>query len=78
MLNISHDSANEFQVIEEFVLRNDDVFALSDEELDVLNIASILPIHQPPYRTPFSQREKIAGLIAYMEKRGIVQPSFSP
>ena len=36
------------------------------------------PIHQPPYRTPFSQRETIAELIADMERRGIVQPSSSP
>ena len=87
MLKISKDTVNprEFQDFETFLLENTDVFALSDDELGCTNVVhhsidtgDIPPIHQPPYRTPFSQRETIAELIANMERRGIVQPSSSP
>ena len=87
MLNISKDAVNprEFQDFETFLLENHDVFALSDDELGCTDVVQhhidtgdIPPIHQQPYRTPFSQREKIAELIADMEQRGIVQPSSSP
>ena len=64
MLKISKDTVNprEFQDFETFLLENTDVFALSDDELGCTNIVQhsidtgdIPPIHQPPYRTPFSQ-----------------------
>ena len=87
MLNISKDAVNprEFQDFETFLLENHDVFALSDDELGCTDVVQhhietgdISPIHQQPYRTPYSQREKIAELIVDMEQRGIVQPSSSP
>ena len=87
MLNISKEAVNprEFQDFETFLLENHDVFALSDDELGCTEVVQhhidtgdIAPIHQQPYRTLFSQREKIAELIANMEHRGIVQPSSSP
>ena len=70
MLNISKDAVNprEFQDFETFLLENHDVFALSDDELGCTDVVQhhidtgdIPPIHQQPYRTLFSQREKSAS-----------------
>jgi hypothetical protein len=81
MLNISKDAINsrEFQDIETFLLENHDMLTLSDDELGYTKVVmhhtatgDVAPIDQQPYRTPFSQREKIAELSADMDHRGIV------
>ena len=61
------------------------MFALDDSELGctdvlthVIDTGDHAPIKQQPYRTPVVRREKMAKMIADMQKQGVVQPSSSP
>lgn len=36
------------------------------------------PIRQPPRRVPLAKRDEAVGLIAEMEKNGVIEPSISP
>ncbi len=62
-----------------------DCFALNDSELGCTDVVQHhidtgqhSPIKQPPYRTPMSQRQRIATMVEAMQQQSVVQPSVSP
>jgi hypothetical protein len=66
------------------ILEAEDVFALTDSELDCTGIVKHHieteghpQIKQHVRLTPFIQREKIAQMVADMEACGVIQPSVS-
>ena len=67
----------ELNELKQLVMEFDDVFALTDDELDCTDVVTHKidtgdhpPIKQYPRRTPFVQCAKIASMVADMEKKG--------
>ncbi len=61
-----------------------DCFALNDSDLGCADVVQHhigtgqhSPIKQPPYRTPISQRQRIATMVEAMQQQGVVQLSVS-
>lgn len=62
-----------------------DVFALDESELGQTDLikhsidtGGSRPVKQLPYRTPFSLRGKMEGMISQMLEQGVIKPSNSP
>ena len=84
-LSVDKFSESENQQLHDLIHEFSDVFALDDSELGCTDIVYHVietgdhpPIKQQAYRTPAVHREKIAIMIADMEKQGIICPSSSP
>ena len=86
-LSLPESDVNPAQMVQlkKLLADNTDVFALNDVKLGCTDLVqhaietgSHSSVKQQPYRTPFSQREKIAQMIKDMKERGIVKLSTSP
>jgi len=74
-LPVDRFSESEAEQLHDLICEFSDVFALDDFELRCTDIVQHIidtgdhpPIKQQPYRTPAVQRQKIASMIADMEK----------
>ena len=75
----------QFSRLKQLIMDNADLFALDDSELGHTDLVQHHvdtgdnpPIKQPVRRMPFVYRDKIAEMVANMEKQGVIEPSTSP
>ena len=73
------------KTIQNLLLKNKDVFAFSDNDLGVTDLAEAdvdtgdsKPINLRPYRIPLGQRQAFSDTIDEMLQAGIIRPSMSP
>ena len=74
-------TAEQVEQLQETILKADDVFSLSDNDLGhtslaqhQINTEDSTPLKQHPRGIPFSQREQVLTLIDDMMKKGVIQP----
>ena len=72
-------------VVAEMLLRNKDLFAFSDLELEKTDLMTAemdtgdaRPINLRPYRIPLAQRETVSEALDEMVSAGLIRPSCSP
>ena len=75
----------EKQALSELLTKYADILSQSTTSLgrtslvqQKIDIGSISPIHQPPYRAPHSQRQEIENHVSDMLQAHLIQPSKSP
>ena len=80
-----HCSSTEQQQLMDSLLEHEEVFALSDEELDETNIvehsintAGMMPIREAPRRLPYTLRKQLEEEVNKLLKINCVEPANSP
>ena len=77
-------SSTEQEALGELLLQNNDVFALSNDELGTTDVTHSIdtgdhpPIKQPPRRIPYALRQTLDEMVDDMLRQEVIQPTSSP